>query len=174
MLFTSQPCSAVPASKFSSMKYFVPRARLFSAIVRTKDHRGASRVAGSWGSSVTGLRILAVHGHTLRPSPGPVFMSSTPRNRAQSALVTFSPEQMFDLAVDVERYPQFLPRVAGAEVHEKTDHDLLASLEMRRAGVRERFTTRNVMNRPGWMTLKLGAWAVSPAGGQPDGRSRHW
>ena len=77
------------------------------------------------------------------------------REIKRSALVTFSPEQMFDLVVDVERYPQFLPWVAAAEVHEKTDHDLLASLEMRRAGVRERFTTRNVMNRPGWMTLKL-------------------
>ena len=77
------------------------------------------------------------------------------REIRRSALVTFSPEQMFDLVVDVERYPQFLPWVVGAEVHEKTDHDLLASLEMQRAGVRERFTTRNVMERPSWMTLKL-------------------
>ncbi len=28
-------------------------------------------------------------------------------------------------------------------------------MEMQRAGVRERFTTRNVMERPDWMTLKL-------------------
>ena len=77
------------------------------------------------------------------------------REIQRSALVTFSPEQMFDLVVDVERYPQFLPWVAGAEVHEKSAHDLLASLEMQRAGVRERFTTRNVMERPDWMTLKL-------------------
>ena len=77
------------------------------------------------------------------------------REIQRSALVTFSPEQMFDLVVDVERYPQFLPWVVGAEVHEKTDRDLLASMEMQRAGVRERFTTRNVMERPDWMTLKL-------------------
>ena len=51
----------------------------------------------------------------------------------RSALVTFSPEQMFDLVVDVERYPQFLPWVAGAELHEKSERDLLASMEMQRA-----------------------------------------
>lgn len=73
----------------------------------------------------------------------------------RSALVRFSPEQMFDLVVDVERYPQFLPWVAGAAVHEKSATDLLASLEMQRAGVKERFTTRNVMDRPNWMTLRL-------------------
>ena len=91
----------------------------------------------------------------------------------RSALVTFSPEQMFDLVVDVERYPQFLPWVVGAEVHESSPTDLLASMEMQRAGVKERFTTRNVMDRPHWMTLKLvqgpfrlleGRWTFTPIG----------
>jgi ribosome-associated toxin RatA of RatAB toxin-antitoxin module len=89
----------------------------------------------------------------------------------RSALVTFSPEQMFDLVVDVERYPQFLPWVVGAEVHEKTGTALLASMEMQRAGVKERFTTRNAMERPHWMTLALvrgpfrvldGKWTFTP------------
>jgi ribosome-associated toxin RatA of RatAB toxin-antitoxin module len=73
----------------------------------------------------------------------------------RSALVTFSPEQMFDLVIDVERYPQFLPWVASAELHEKSDRDLLASMEMQRAGVSERFTTRNTFERPAVMTLRL-------------------
>ncbi len=73
----------------------------------------------------------------------------------RSALVTYTPEQMFDLVVDVERYPQFLPWVVGAEVHEKGETGLLASMEMQRAGVRERFTTRNEMCRPAWMSLRL-------------------
>jgi ribosome-associated toxin RatA of RatAB toxin-antitoxin module len=95
------------------------------------------------------------------------------REIQRSALVTFSPEQMFDLVVDVEHYPQFLPWVAAAEVHEKSERDLLASMEMQRAGVRERFTTRNVMERPHWMTLQLvegpfrlleGRWAFTAIG----------
>jgi len=93
------------------------------------------------------------------------------REIKRTALVTFTPEQMFDLVVDVERYPQFLPWVVGAEVHEKTERDLLASMSMERAGVRERFTTRNVMERPRWMSLDLvdgpfkvlqGLWTFEP------------
>jgi ribosome-associated toxin RatA of RatAB toxin-antitoxin module len=91
----------------------------------------------------------------------------------RSALVTFSPEQMFDLVVDVERYPQFLPWVHAAELHEKSAHDLLASMEMRRAGVSERFTTRNTFERPSGMSLRLvrgpfrvleGRWSFTPIG----------
>ena len=41
------------------------------------------------------------------------------REIRRSALVTFSPEQMFDLVVDGARYPQFLPWVSGNQLHEK-------------------------------------------------------
>jgi ribosome-associated toxin RatA of RatAB toxin-antitoxin module len=47
----------------------------------------------------------------------------------RSALVTFTPEQMFDLVIDVERYPEFLPWVATAKLHERSEHELLASME---------------------------------------------
>ena len=77
------------------------------------------------------------------------------REIKRTALVTFTPEQMSDLVVDVERYREFLPWVAGAEVHEKTERDLQASLVMERAGIRQGFTTRNVMQRPDWMSLEL-------------------
>jgi ribosome-associated toxin RatA of RatAB toxin-antitoxin module len=77
------------------------------------------------------------------------------REIKRTALVTFTPEQMFDLVVDVERYSEFLPWVAGAKVHEKTDRELQASLTMERAGIRQSFTTRNVMQRPDWMSLEL-------------------
>lgn len=92
---------------------------------------------------------------------------------SRSALVVFSPEQMFDLVIDVERYPEFLPWVTSGEVHEKGERDLLASMEMQRSGVRERFTTRNTFERPGYMTLRLekgpfrlleGRWSFAPIG----------
>jgi ribosome-associated toxin RatA of RatAB toxin-antitoxin module len=95
------------------------------------------------------------------------------REIQRSALVAFSPEQMFDLVVDVERYPQFLPWVVGARVYERSEHELLASMEMQRAGVREGFSTRNRMDRPHWMTLQLvegpfrlleGRWAFTAIG----------
>jgi ribosome-associated toxin RatA of RatAB toxin-antitoxin module len=95
------------------------------------------------------------------------------REIRRSALVTFSPEQMFDLVIDVERYPQFLPWVAGAELHEKSERELLASMEMQRSGVRERFSTRNTFERPSFMTLQMvqgpfrvleGRWSFTPIG----------
>jgi ribosome-associated toxin RatA of RatAB toxin-antitoxin module len=95
------------------------------------------------------------------------------RDVRRSALVTFTPEQMFDLVVDVERYPEFLPWVQAAKLHEKSASELLASLEMQRAGRRERFTTRNTFRRPEAMSLSLvegpfrvleGRWAFEPIG----------
>jgi ribosome-associated toxin RatA of RatAB toxin-antitoxin module len=95
------------------------------------------------------------------------------REIKRSALVTFSPEQMFDLVIDVERYPQFLPWVAGAELHQRSDRDLLASMSMSRGGVTERFTTRNEFDRPAFMTMQLvegpfrllaGRWTFMPIG----------
>ena len=73
----------------------------------------------------------------------------------RTALVTYTPPQMFDLVVDVERDCEFLPWVTGATVHEKNEHDLVASMSMERAGVRQSFSTRNEMQRPDWMTMKL-------------------
>jgi ribosome-associated toxin RatA of RatAB toxin-antitoxin module len=95
------------------------------------------------------------------------------REIRRSALVTFSPEQMFDLVIDVERYPQFLPWVSGAQLHEKSERELLASMEMQRSGVRERFSTRNTFERPSFMTLEMvegpfrvleGRWSFAPIG----------
>jgi ribosome-associated toxin RatA of RatAB toxin-antitoxin module len=62
---------------------------------------------------------------------------------------------MFDLVVDVERYCEFLPWVAGAHVLERRQGELVASLTMERAGVKQTFTTRNTMERPEWMTMTL-------------------
>lgn len=95
------------------------------------------------------------------------------REIKRTALVMFTPEQMFELVVDVERYCEFLPWVAGAQVHEKSATGLVASMTMERAGVRQGFTTRNEMVRPDWMSLRLvegpfklleGMWTFTPIG----------
>lgn len=95
------------------------------------------------------------------------------REIKRTALVTFTPLQMFDLVVDVERYCEFLPWVSGAQVHEKDDDQLVASITMERAGMRQSFTTRNRMTRPDWMSLELvdgpfkllqGMWTFTPIG----------
>src|SRR5262245_32384690 len=77
------------------------------------------------------------------------------RQVERSALVPYSPAQMFALVEDIERYPQFVPWVAAARLIERTPTEVIGQLEMERGGLREKFTTRNVLSPPGRMDLKL-------------------
>ncbi len=78
---------------------------------------------------------------------------------------------MFDLVNDVERYPEFLPWCASAEVQSRSSDEVVATLEIRRAGLRHRFTTRNALSAPEYVALELvdgpferfeGAWQFTP------------
>ena len=73
----------------------------------------------------------------------------------RSALTPYSPAQMFALVEDIERYPEFLPWVSRAELLERRENEVLGRLEMHRAGVTEKFTTRNVLDPPREITLHL-------------------
>jgi ribosome-associated toxin RatA of RatAB toxin-antitoxin module len=95
------------------------------------------------------------------------------REVKRSALVPYTAEQMFALVEDIERYPQFLPWVAAAQLLERTPQALVGRLEMHRAGMREIVTTRNVLTPPREITLALvagpfktleGRWTFEPIG----------
>lgn len=73
----------------------------------------------------------------------------------RTALVSHTPAQMFALVDDIERYPEFVPWVTEASVIERRDGEVMARLEMERAGVREKFTTRNVLQAPHRIDLHL-------------------
>lgn len=73
----------------------------------------------------------------------------------RSALVPYSPGQMFDLVKDVERYPEFLSWVVGAECFEETETHQYASLELSIAGIRRRIKTRNELVPGERLTLNL-------------------
>ncbi|PCS23430.1 SRPBCC family protein [Candidatus Enterovibrio escicola] len=59
------------------------------------------------------------------------------------ALVPYSAEKMFELVNDVESYPSFLPGCASSQVLESSLNAMTASVELAKAGIRKRFTTRN-------------------------------
>ena len=63
--------------------------------------------------------------------------------------VPFTPQQMYALVADVERYPEFLPLCASLTVKERSveaGHPLIiASMEIGYQGLRERFTSRVVL-----------------------------
>jgi len=63
----------------------------------------------------------------------------------RSALLPFPARAVFDIVGDVERYPEFLRWCRSARVLERQEGALIAELEVDARGVRERFTTRNVM-----------------------------
>ncbi|MGI9336634.1 MAG: type II toxin-antitoxin system RatA family toxin [Gammaproteobacteria bacterium] len=90
-----------------------------------------------------------------------------------SALVPYTPESMFSLVADVERYPDFLPWCSGACVHERSSSEVTASLEVSRGPLRKTFTTLNQMQAPRAIQLSLvegpfkalrGGWHFSSMG----------
>lgn len=69
-----------------------------------------------------------------------------------SRLVRHSPEQMFDLVSDCEKYPEFLPLCVGMKVRPRgADANgnpiVLAEMEVGYKAIHERFVTRNTMDR---------------------------
>jgi len=71
------------------------------------------------------------------------------------ALVPHSPSQMFALVRDVKRYPEFLPWVRGADVHEDSGEVQIATLDVRVAGISRRFTTRNALIQDEQLKMEL-------------------
>lgn len=73
----------------------------------------------------------------------------------RSAIVSYSADQMFGLVDDVEAYPDFMPWCSGARIHERSESDVIASLELAKGGVSKWFTTKNLLQRPNSIELQL-------------------
>lgn len=91
----------------------------------------------------------------------------------RSALVKYSPAQMFDLVNEVEAYPKRFPWCAGAEILERGDNVLVARLDLKFAGFHQSFTTRNTVDPPKRLQMSLvdgpfrsleGVWDFIPLG----------
>lgn len=74
---------------------------------------------------------------------------------SRSALVMHSAEQMFDLVNDVRQYPQFLQGCQSTRVLAEDDTMIEAELTLSKAGFSQSFTTRNTLQRPHRMDIKL-------------------
>jgi ribosome-associated toxin RatA of RatAB toxin-antitoxin module len=61
----------------------------------------------------------------------------------RSALVPFTPFQMFDLVRDVKHYPDFLPWITGTEIYEDAETHQYAAIHLSIAGVQQRIATKN-------------------------------
>ena len=74
---------------------------------------------------------------------------------SRSALVMHSAKEMFELVNDCESYPKFLPGCSDARLIERTPDYLIGELELSKAGMKYRFSTRNELQDPERIDLKL-------------------
>ena len=95
----------------------------------------------------------------------------------ETRVLPYTPDQVFDLVADVEKYPQFLPwcvacRIKNRETPTSFTADLAVGFKM----VREKFTSRVSIDRPGAITVEYldgpfrylrNHWKFRPAGANP-------
>ncbi|MDE2155747.1 MAG: type II toxin-antitoxin system RatA family toxin [Xanthomonadaceae bacterium] len=93
----------------------------------------------------------------------------------RSALVKYSPAQMFDLVNEVEAYPKRFPWCVGADVLDRQENVLVVRLDLKFAGFRQAFTTRNTVEPARCLQMSLvdgpfrsleGVWDFIPLGNQ--------
>jgi ribosome-associated toxin RatA of RatAB toxin-antitoxin module len=77
---------------------------------------------------------------------------------SKSALVPYSAEQMYQLVNQVDDYPKFLNWCSGASILKQTSGQIIASVEINKAGLSQSFTTINTLtsNQRIDMSLKEG------------------
>jgi len=67
----------------------------------------------------------------------------------KSVLIWYSPQEMFALVTDVEKYPQFLPWCDRAQVLERGEHGMKAEVGIALGGLRKSFVTHNTHEAEG-------------------------
>lgn len=91
----------------------------------------------------------------------------------RSALVRHTPENMFELVNDFERYPEFLPGCRRARLIERDEAHLIGEMTLGGAGIEQSFTTRNDLIEPERIEMSLisgpfkrlrGRWLFLPMG----------
>ncbi|MDG2089926.1 MAG: type II toxin-antitoxin system RatA family toxin [Gammaproteobacteria bacterium] len=73
----------------------------------------------------------------------------------QSALLPYSAQAMFDLVNDIASYPKFMDGCLGAEVLSQSESEVLARLDLGKAGFKYSFSTKNILNSPETMQMVL-------------------
>lgn len=73
----------------------------------------------------------------------------------RSALVRYTPAQMFALVDDIETYPQFLPWCRDARVLSRDEDEVKATLELAKGSVRKSFTTCNRLQHNKMIEVRL-------------------
>lgn len=73
----------------------------------------------------------------------------------RSVLVGYTPAQMFALVERVEAYPRFLPWCGGASAQRPSTERTTATIHIHYRGIRQSFTTDNVLRAPESLEMRL-------------------
>jgi len=93
----------------------------------------------------------------------------------RSALLPYTPHEMFVLVIDAGAYPQFLPWCCGAEVLSFENDEMVARIDFAVGAVSKSFTTRNRHQPDTEVSIELvdgpfsqlqGRWRFEPLGEQ--------
>ncbi len=92
---------------------------------------------------------------------------------SRTALVEHTAQSMYELVIDVDSYPQFLPWCSAARVDEHSESHQLASVTINQVINRSEFSTRNQLKVNESITMELidgpfkqlsGTWRFEPLG----------
>ena len=92
---------------------------------------------------------------------------------SKSALISYSPEQMFKLVDDIEAYSEFLPWCGKATEIKRDAENVEASLLISYSGLNKSFTTKNALSAHDKIEMRLvdgpfksleGIWLFEPLG----------
>jgi len=93
------------------------------------------------------------------------------RHVKRSALVALPPGRLYALINDIDSYPRFLPWCTAARVESRTPTQIVATVEVHRAGLAAEFTTRNELTPERRVHMQLvkgpfreleGEWLLTP------------
>ncbi len=92
---------------------------------------------------------------------------------SKTALVPYTASEMFELVVDAESYPEYLPGCRSVEIHEREPDRVVATVNLAKGKISKSFTTENrfVKNKRVDMHLVKGPfhhlegrWDLEPVG----------
>ncbi len=104
------------------------------------------------------------------------------RDVRRSALLPYTPAQVYGLVADVERYPDFLPWCTSARILAREGDEVTVTLGLSSGFARANFTTRNRLEPDRSMTMSLvdgpfehleGRWDFTAIGGSGTRANLH-
>ena len=92
---------------------------------------------------------------------------------SKSAIVPFSPQQMYELVNNINDYPQFLNWCEGTSILNQSDDQIIASVQINKGGLKQTFSTVNTLKPFQLIEMQLlegpfeqlsGEWRCEPLG----------